>query len=169
MIYYINVRYQLDLYRHILFKQQSIRITKLYISFVYQYLKKIMENVPIVDLSIHYPSCTDSIKPSLQFLCYFVVINASEGSLCFQNFNIDSLWLPSFFLRKTVTLSCSLAVCNGAYYPHAEIFYENLYESTVFCKKKTLFFQQLKSIDNSIYSNKFLQLKEGRLFSQKSE
>jgi hypothetical protein len=28
----------------------------------------------------------DSIKPSLQFLCYFVVINASEGSLCFQNF-----------------------------------------------------------------------------------
>jgi hypothetical protein len=35
---------------------------------------------------IHYPSCTDSIKPSLQFLCYFVVINASEGSLCFQNF-----------------------------------------------------------------------------------
>jgi hypothetical protein len=33
---------------------------------------------------IQYPSCTDSIKPSLQFLCYFVVINASEGSLCFQ-------------------------------------------------------------------------------------
>jgi hypothetical protein len=35
---------------------------------------------------IHYLSCTDSIKPSLQFLCNFVVINASEGSLCFQNF-----------------------------------------------------------------------------------
>jgi hypothetical protein len=35
---------------------------------------------------IHYLSCTDSIKPSLQFLCYFVVINASEESLCFQNF-----------------------------------------------------------------------------------
>jgi hypothetical protein len=35
---------------------------------------------------IHYPSCTDSIKPSLQFSCYFVVINASEGSLCFQIF-----------------------------------------------------------------------------------
>jgi hypothetical protein len=33
--------------------------------------------------SIHYPSCTDSIKPSLQFLCNFVVINATEGSLCF--------------------------------------------------------------------------------------
>jgi hypothetical protein len=31
-------------------------------------------------------SCTDSIKPSLQFLCYFVLINASEGSLRFQNF-----------------------------------------------------------------------------------
>jgi hypothetical protein len=27
----------------------------------------------------HYPSCTDSIKPSLQFLCYFVVLDASEG------------------------------------------------------------------------------------------
>jgi hypothetical protein len=35
--------------------------------------------------------CTDSIKPSLQFLCYFVVINASEGSLCFKNFD----WVQS--------------------------------------------------------------------------
>jgi hypothetical protein len=35
---------------------------------------------------IHYPSCTDSIKPNLQFCCNFVVINASEGSLCFQIF-----------------------------------------------------------------------------------
>jgi hypothetical protein len=35
---------------------------------------------------IHYPSWTDSIKPSLQFLCNFVVINASEESLCFQIF-----------------------------------------------------------------------------------
>jgi hypothetical protein len=35
---------------------------------------------------MHYPSCTDSIKPSLQFSCNFVVINASEGSLCFQIF-----------------------------------------------------------------------------------
>jgi hypothetical protein len=33
-----------------------------------------------------FPSCTDSIKPSLQFLRNFVVINASEGSLCFQIF-----------------------------------------------------------------------------------
>jgi hypothetical protein len=41
---------------------------------------------------IHCSSCTDSIKPSLQFLCYFVVINASEGSLCFQNYVI-LLWL----------------------------------------------------------------------------
>jgi hypothetical protein len=32
----------------------------------------------------HYLSCTDPIKLSLQFLCNFVVINASEGSLCFQ-------------------------------------------------------------------------------------
>jgi hypothetical protein len=35
---------------------------------------------------INYPSCTDSIKPSLQFSCNFVVINASDGSLCFQIF-----------------------------------------------------------------------------------
>jgi hypothetical protein len=35
---------------------------------------------------IYYPSCSDSIKPSLQFICNFVVINTSEGSLCFQNF-----------------------------------------------------------------------------------
>jgi hypothetical protein len=32
------------------------------------------------------PSCADSIKPCLQFLCNFVVINVSEGSLCFQIF-----------------------------------------------------------------------------------
>jgi hypothetical protein len=32
----------------------------------------------------HYPSCTDSIKPSLHFSCNFVVINASKGSLSFQ-------------------------------------------------------------------------------------
>jgi hypothetical protein len=33
---------------------------------------------------IQYPSCSESIKPSLQFFCNFVVINASEGSFCFQ-------------------------------------------------------------------------------------
>jgi hypothetical protein len=30
---------------------------------------------------IHYPSCRDSIKPSLQLLCNCVVINASEESI----------------------------------------------------------------------------------------
>jgi hypothetical protein len=35
---------------------------------------------------IHYPSCTDSIQPSLKFSCNFVVINASDGSLCLQIF-----------------------------------------------------------------------------------
>jgi hypothetical protein len=30
---------------------------------------------------VHYPSCADSIQPNLQFLCNFVVINASEGTL----------------------------------------------------------------------------------------
>jgi hypothetical protein len=38
---------------------------------------------------IHYPSCTYSIKPSQQFSCNFVVINASEGSFCFQIFNFN--------------------------------------------------------------------------------
>jgi hypothetical protein len=33
---------------------------------------------------IHYPLCTDSIKPSLQFSCYLIVIHAFDGSLCFQ-------------------------------------------------------------------------------------
>jgi hypothetical protein len=44
--------------------------------------------VGVMDVAlIHYPSCTDSIKPqNLQFSCKFVVINASEGSLCFQIF-----------------------------------------------------------------------------------
>jgi hypothetical protein len=45
---------------------------------------------------IHYPSCTDSIKPSLQFSCNFVVINASEGSLCFQIFL--PLWFCVLFM-----------------------------------------------------------------------
>jgi hypothetical protein len=35
---------------------------------------------------IHCLSCTGSIKPSLQFSCNCVVINASEGSLCIQIF-----------------------------------------------------------------------------------
>jgi hypothetical protein len=47
----------------------------------------------------HYPSCTDSIKSSLKFSCNFVVINASEGSLCFQIFlhcaiTWSSIWFP---------------------------------------------------------------------------
>jgi hypothetical protein len=32
----------------------------------------------------HYPSCIDSIKPSLQFACNFVAINASQGSPFYQ-------------------------------------------------------------------------------------
>jgi hypothetical protein len=44
--------------------------------------KQVLEGVRDVTL-IHYPSRTDSIKPSLQFLCNFAVNNA-EGSLCFQ-------------------------------------------------------------------------------------
>jgi hypothetical protein len=36
------------------------------------------------DFALINPSCTDSIKPGLKFSCNFVVINASERSLCFQ-------------------------------------------------------------------------------------
>jgi hypothetical protein len=50
---------------------------------------------------IHYPSCTDSIKPSLKFLWNTIVINASEGSLCFQIFLII---LP--FMGTAISSSC---------------------------------------------------------------
>jgi hypothetical protein len=50
-------------------------------------LKPLLRGVSDVS-HIHYPSCTDSIKPSVQLSCNFVVINASEGSLCFQIFNL---------------------------------------------------------------------------------
>jgi hypothetical protein len=40
-------------------------------------LKPVLGGVRAVAL-IHYPSCTDSIKPSLQFSSNFVAINASE-------------------------------------------------------------------------------------------
>jgi hypothetical protein len=53
-------------------------------------LKPVLEGVRDFAL-IHYPSCTDSIKPSVQCSCNFVVINASEGSLCFQFFHFDRL------------------------------------------------------------------------------
>jgi hypothetical protein len=51
---------------------------------------------------IHYPLCTDSIKPSSQFSCYFVVINASKGSL----------WLPSI-ANAGLTLSTRVTIEQG--------------------------------------------------------
>jgi hypothetical protein len=55
-------------------------------------LKPVLGGVRVVAF-IHYLSCTDSIKPSLQFLCNFVGINASEGSLCFRNLvNSLNIW-----------------------------------------------------------------------------
>jgi hypothetical protein len=55
---------------------------------LYQWLKAGARGVRDVAL-IHSSSCTDSIKPSLQFSCNFVVINASEGSLCFHIFRLS--------------------------------------------------------------------------------
>jgi hypothetical protein len=42
-------------------------------------LKPVVEALRDVAL-FHYPTCTDSIKPSLQFSCNFAVFNASEES-----------------------------------------------------------------------------------------
>jgi hypothetical protein len=54
-------------------------------------------------------SCTDSIKPSLQFLCNFVVINASEGSHCFQNFKHSGMTkivkADGKFIKQTESLA----------------------------------------------------------------
>jgi hypothetical protein len=50
---------------------------------------------------IHYPSCTDSIKPSVQFSCNFVVINASKGTF-FQIFLLEKVFIlcPPLTFRK---------------------------------------------------------------------
>jgi hypothetical protein len=57
---------------------------------------------------IHDPSCTDSIKPSLQFLHNFVVINASEGPLCFQIFFTSKLDYNWFSLSSSWWLNSLL-------------------------------------------------------------
>jgi hypothetical protein len=38
---------------------------------------------------IHYPSCTDSIKPSLQYSCNFVAINASRFLFSITFLNLE--------------------------------------------------------------------------------
>jgi hypothetical protein len=62
-------------------------------------LKPVLGGVRDVALN-QYLSCTDSIKPSLQFSCNFVVMNASGGSLCFQIFGLSLriLYLSILFL-----------------------------------------------------------------------
>jgi hypothetical protein len=60
-----------------------------------------------------FPSCTESIKPSLQFLRNFVVINTSERSLCFQIFftTLGNVYISRFCTHQwdarplTVTLA----------------------------------------------------------------
>jgi hypothetical protein len=77
-------------------------------------LKPVLGGVRDVALN-KYPSCTDSIKPSQQFLCNFVVINASEGSLCFQIFfAIDS----PVHQTEPATFSILLfwTLCKGSYF-----------------------------------------------------
>jgi hypothetical protein len=71
-------------------------------------LKPVLGGVMNVAL-IHYPSCTNSIKPSLQTSCYFVLINAAEGSLCFQvskNHFVLYLTTADVKCRVTVVKSC---------------------------------------------------------------
>jgi hypothetical protein len=68
---------------------------------------------------IHNPSCTDSIKPSLQFSCNFVVINASEGSLCFQIFSlclfllVEYVWKLSINgqIRNNINMTRQILLC----------------------------------------------------------
>jgi hypothetical protein len=81
-------------------------------------LKLVLWGVRDVAL-IHYPSCSDSIKPSVQLLCYFVVINASEGSLCFRNFiwydktkRPEKLQLPFHKIWFQITLKCKCDFSN---------------------------------------------------------
>jgi hypothetical protein len=55
-------------------------------------------------LPYHYPPCTDSIKP--QFLCSIVVINASEGSLCFQILFSIRVKMCTFICFMFLTVRC---------------------------------------------------------------
>jgi hypothetical protein len=78
-------------------------------------LKPVIGGVRDVAL-IHFPSCTDSIKPSLQFSCNFDVINASEGSLCFQNFLFCHVGLSLgilFFLISIYLMICKSSLSMG--------------------------------------------------------
>jgi hypothetical protein len=71
----------------------------------------------------HYPSLTHSNKPNLQFICNFVVINASEGSLSFQIFVIS--------LPATI---CCLFLC----YALVELFHFHFYQVLYQLKKNHL-------------------------------
>jgi hypothetical protein len=83
---------------------------------------------------IHYPSCTDSIKTSLQFLCNFVVINASEGSLCFQNFH----WVNT---RCNIFLSGVAMIVNRI---------SGVYEWNIYIQSGMLYFRSLKIVQHDI-------------------
>jgi hypothetical protein len=62
-------------------------------------LKPVLWSVRGVEF-IHYPSCTHSIKPSLQFSSNFVVINAYEG--CYHIFKV---YLDKCYLNKVDVIS----------------------------------------------------------------
>jgi hypothetical protein len=67
---------------------------------------------------IHYPSYTDSIKPNLQFSCNFVVISASEGSLCFQIFENARLYICIHVCIYTCRNVCVMMFCSSFYYKY---------------------------------------------------
>jgi hypothetical protein len=50
----------------------------------------------------HYPSRTDSIKPSLQFACYFADLYASEGSLFSRYLHFQDTFSKIFILKKDI-------------------------------------------------------------------
>jgi hypothetical protein len=91
-------------------------------------LKLVLVGVRDVAL-IHYPSFTDSIKPSLKFSRYFVVINASEGSLCFQSFIKDKKYI---FVLYTANCECNSKYEQGTCIQIINSLNDNINES--FCK-----------------------------------
>jgi hypothetical protein len=67
--------------------------------FWFQHVWVPLKLVPEYASLFHYPSCTDSIKPSPSFSCNFVVINASMGWHFIQIF----FWPQSVVKAMTVT------------------------------------------------------------------
>jgi hypothetical protein len=65
----------------------------------------------------YYPSCTDSVKPNLQFSCNFVVIYASEGSHFFLIFIPFYVWVLGINVLAVYLLPVYITLNNIHVYP----------------------------------------------------